>query len=619
MSRNDGTQNQDVWFTADSIAELETRGTVVIDPNALSPDGTTSVLAFSVSSAGDRLVYARSDGGSDWSHFVLVDPVTGAAIDGVDEAEVISKFSLPQWLPDDSYLCLRWPGAGRTEGTATQALGGKQLVRHRIGRAPDEADELVLEFPDEPRLMFSPEVSHDDRLLVVTIVRGTENTNRLWVYRIDQTGGHTTLSDPIKIIDTADAEYDLVRVDGDRLILSTDLDAPRGRVVSLDLAAFEATGDAALTELIGQGEDMIAHVVAAGDGLLVARLVDAQATITRYDLAGGDLGVIDLPAGALVALNAEPDDQDAFVGISSVTAPTRAFHLDTTTGGVRALDLVRGNAATAYTPPEIEVTRRRATSADGTEVPYFLIAATGHDVRTPTSTILYGYGGFKIPVEADYRPGWSAWLEAGGVLAVANLRGGGEFGTDWYDDGRLANKQHVFDDCIAVGEHLCAEGVTSPDQLAVHGRSNGGLLVGAVLTQRPDLFAAAIPGVGVLDLLRFHLFTIGAAWMSDYGDPGVAEDFEIALAYSPLHQVREGTAYPPTLVLTGDHDDRVVPLHSHKFTATLQHAQGGDAPVLARIETDTGHGMGKPISMVAAEWADWLAFAAFHTGLPPKT
>ncbi|HEX3198896.1 MAG TPA: prolyl oligopeptidase family serine peptidase, partial [Propionibacteriaceae bacterium] len=237
------------------------------------------------------------------------------------------------------------------------------------------------------------------------------------------------------------------------------------------------------------------------------------------------------------------------------------------------------------------------------------------DRTLPQPTLLYGYGGFKIPVLADYRPGWSGWLAAGGLLAIANLRGGGEFGTAWYEAGRLARKQNVFDDYIAVAEHLKQTGVTTTQQLALHGRSNGGLLVGAVLTQRPDLAAAALPAVGVLDLLRFHLFTIGAAWISDYGNPADPEQFAQALAYSPLHNVRPGTSYPATLVLTGDHDDRVVPLHSHKFTASLQHAQAGDQPILTRIEVSTGHGIGKPTALVAAEWADLLAFAAHHTGL----
>jgi prolyl oligopeptidase len=252
-------------------------------------------------------------------------------------------------------------------------------------------------------------------------------------------------------------------------------------------------------------------------------------------------------------------------------------------------------------------------------VPYFLISRADLDFDQPRPTLMWGYGGFRIPVLTDYRPGWPAWLAAGGVLVITNLRGGGEYGSSWHDEGRLANKQNVFDDFIAVGEHLQKTKVTTPQQLAIHGRSNGGLLVGAVMTQRPDLFAVALPGVGVMDMLRFQLFTVGAAWGSDYGLPEDPAQFEDLLAYSPLHNLRDGTQYPATLVVTGDHDDRVVPAHSHKFMATLQHAQAGDGPVLTRIEVNTGHGFGKPAAMVASEWADLLAFAAHHTGLQPES
>jgi prolyl oligopeptidase len=263
-------------------------------------------------------------------------------------------------------------------------------------------------------------------------------------------------------------------------------------------------------------------------------------------------------------------------------------------------------------------TRRRATSADGTEVPYFLVRREDQPADRPAPTLLYGYGGFGIPELATYRPIFAGWLAAGGVVAIANLRGGGEFGTAWHDAGRLERKQNVFDDFAAVAEHLVADHVTTPAQLALHGGSNGGLLVGATLTQRPDLAAVALPAVGVMDMLRFHLFTVGAAWVSDFGSPEDPDELETLLAYSPLHNIEEGTAYPATLVVTGDHDDRVVPAHSFKFTAALQHAQGGDAPVLARIETSTGHSLGKPLSAVAAETADLLTFAAEHTGLDPR-
>ena len=307
-----------------------------------------------------------------------------------------------------------------------------------------------------------------------------------------------------------------------------------------------------------------------------------------------------------------------FLGLASVTTPVTAYRLDLGTGEANRLDGLAPAGSTSWVPPELVTERRRATSPDGTAVPYFLIRRGDVTLDEPRPTLLYGYGGFNVPILADYRPTFAGWLSAGGVLAVANLRGGSEYGAAWHDAGRLKAKQNVFDDFAAVAEHLVEEKVTTREKLALHGGSNGGLLVGAVITQRPDLAAVALPAVGVMDMLRFHLFTIGAAWTADYGSPEDADMFETLLAYSPLHNIADGTSYPATLVLTGDHDDRVVPAHSFKFTAALQRAQAGDQPVLARIETSTGHGLGKPAKVIAAECADLLAFASEHTGLTPR-
>ena len=325
-------------------------------------------------------------------------------------------------------------------------------------------------------------------------------------------------------------------------------------------------------------------------------------------------GSIPVPGGGVVGLDSGTKQDEIFIGLSTVTDPTVSYVVSAASGEFRALpELVP--AGVGFLSPDITVSRR---VEPGREVPYFLISRADLTFDQPRPTLMYGYGGFRIPIQADYKPGWAGWLAAGGVLVITNLRGGGEYGSSWHDDGRLRNKQNVFDDFIAVGEHLAKTKVTTPQQLAIHGRSNGGLLVGAVMAQRPDLFAVALPGVGVMDMLRFHLFTVGAAWASDFGLPEDPTQFEDLLAYSPLHNLRDGTQYPATLVVTGDHDDRVVPLHSHKFMATLQHAQAGDSPVLTRIEVNTGHGFGKPAAMVASEWADLLAFAAHHTGLQPQ-
>lgn len=617
VNRNDGSLNQDQIFVADTLAELRAGGRLILDPNTLSEDGTTSVQSFTVSKDGHYLSYQVSEGGSDWVDFTLIDLATG---ERVDDAPIQTRFSAPVWLPDhNSYLYSSVPHEGRADGSQAKQVKTGLLKLHRIGDAEAD-DQTIVDIREEYNQGFvRAQVSNDRQYAVITLVEGTERVNRLWVHRIDEADGRSTLSEPIKLIDTAYAEFSFIRSDGDTLFLYTDHEADQGRIVAVDLAAFERTGELELREVIGQTGDAVLDVGAAGDELIIVRLVDVQPVATRYALDGTELGTVDLPGGAYAGLWADPDADEWFIGLSTVTSPTRAFRVEVGSGAAEPLDDLVPAGASDFIPPEVTIERRRARSKDGTEVPYFLITpqqigSADQAVEGPRPTLLYGYGGFTIPVEADYRPIWPGWLSAGGVLAIANLRGGTEFGRAWYEGGRLANKQNVFDDFIAIGDQLCDSGVTSHDQLAIYGRSNGGLLVGATMTQRPDLAAVALPGVGVLDVLRFHKFTAGAAWTSDYGNPDDPDDFEIALAYSPLHNVKE-TEYPATLITTGDHDDRVVPLHSHKFTATLQRAQRGGAPIVTRIETQTGHGMGKPAAMVAAEYADMLAFAAHFTGL----
>ncbi|MEV8372062.1 prolyl oligopeptidase family serine peptidase [Kribbella sp. NPDC056861] len=597
--RNDGSQAQDIVYVADSLEGLLEGGRVILDPNKLSADGTDSLASFTVSPDGRYFAYGVNESGSDWTTFRLREVATGA---DVDDVVTRAKFCEATWLPDSSaYLYLHYPASGRSEGTETQALGGGQLKLHKVG-TPQEDDELVLSFPDDDQLFIGPEVSDDDRYLVVTISKGTDPATRLWLYPLTDGG----LGEPVKVIDEFRDENVFVRMSGDHLVLRTDRDASRGRVVSSDLAGN-------FTDLIPEGDGTLESVRGTAAGLAVLSLLDAQPVLALHDLDGSNGRVVPVPGGAVVGLNASTKHDEVFIGLSSTTDPTVSYVVSAATGEFRALpELVP--AGVGFLSPDITISRR---IEPGREVPYFLISRADLTFDQPRPTLMYGYGGFRIPILADYRPGWPAWLAAGGVLVITNLRGGGEYGSDWHDAGRLHNKQSVFDDFIAVGEHLCETKVTTPAQLAIHGRSNGGLLVGAVMAQRPDLFAVALPGVGVMDMLRFHLFTVGAAWASDFGLPDDPAQFEDLLAYSPLHNLRDGTAYPATLVVTGDHDDRVVPLHSHKFMATLQHAHTGDGPVLSRIEVNTGHGFGKPAAMVASEWADLLAFAAHHTGLEP--
>ena len=611
VTRNDGSQNQDVIYVASSLAELLAGGRVLVDPNTFSDDGTSSLASLTVSGNGQLVAYGISEAGSDWSTFRLLSLASG---DEVDDALIQTKFSQAEWLPDHrSYIYTHFDHEGDPDGTQTAALAGPTLRLHRIGDSQDR-DKVIMEFPENDQLMFWGEVTDDDRYLVVSIVEGTENKNRLWVYPI-LTGERSELGNPIKIIDEVFAEFALAGSDGATLYLRTDLDAEAGRLVAVDLESFIDGEEVRWQEVIAGSEHTLLDARAAGDGFILVYLADAQPRIMRVGMERSSIQQVEVVGGAVVGLNARRGDPEAFIGLSSITSPTHSYLIEANSAAATSLAGLVQPADEAFVAPPIVMERRTAISKDGTPVPYFVVAPADIDRSRPRPTLLYGYGGFKIPVLADYRPGWPCWLAAGGLLALANLRGGGEFGTAWYEAGRLAHKQNVLDDYVAVAEHLKETAVTTTRQLALHGRSNGGLLVGAVMTQHPDLAAAALPAVGVLDLLRFHLFTIGAAWISEYGNPEDPEQFAQLLAYSPLHNVRIGTSYPATLVLTGDHDDRVVPLHSHKFTAALQHAQAGDSPILTRIEVSTGHGLGKPTSLIAAEWADLLAFAAHQTGL----
>jgi len=616
VTRNDGSRNQDQVFVAETLDELLAGGRVVLDPNEWSEDGTTSLRGFTVSHDGRHLSYNVSEGGSDWVDITTVDLGTGERV----EAPIQTKFGAATWLPDGaSFLYEAVPHEGRATGDQAGHVKTGLLKLHRLG-TPEHDDLTVVDIRAEYKQAFVwAQVSSDQRLAVIALGSGTDRENRLWFARITaDADGRSVVGEPLRVFDEPDAQYFYVRNDGDRVVIQTDNGADNGRVVAFDLAEFERTGALALEEVVPEASDALQFAAAAAGELIVGRLVDVQPELTRYALDGAELGRVELPGGSIVGWWSDQDSDEWFVGLSTPTAPTRAYRGSAGAGALQPLDaLVPAPASGEQLAfPDVRIERARATSADGTQVPYFLITPENAP-DAPSPTLLWGYGGFDIPIEADYRALFAGWLAAGGVLVAANLRGGGEFGKAWAEAGKKDRKQNVFDDFIAVGDHLVETGVTTHEQLAIHGRSNGGLLIGAFMTQRPDLAAAAIPGVGVLDILRFHKFTAGAAWTSDYGDPEDPHDFEVELAYSPLHNVRP-VAYPPTLVLTGDHDDRVVPAHSHKFTATLQAAQQAaitDAPIVTRIETQAGHGAGKPLAMVAAEAADVLAFAAHFTGL----
>ena len=596
--RNAGLQDQDVLWT--SAAPFD-QGAVLLDPNELGRDGTTAVSALTVSESGELVAYALSDAGSDWRTWRV--RRTGGGAD-LDDRIGWSKFASAAWTDDDAgFFYGRYP-----EPPADAAYDAPnhhmELRYHRLGTDPGE-DRLVLSTPEEPEWGYEPMVTDDGRLLVITVWRGTDPENR--VFAADLPAG-VDAAEVRPLVPEADASHEpIAAVDG-ALFLLTDDQAPLGRVIAIDV---DAPGTR--REILPEGSDAIQQVKLVGDRLAVVRLHDAHHRLAIHELDGRHVTDVELPGigtiGEMAGRRTDPELHLTFMSFSEPAAVLAVRMADGTVSAAPRADL-------AWDPSEYVTEQVFVRSPDGTHVPLFLSRRRDLVPDGDVPTLLYGYGGFHIPVGPTFKPEWLAWMERGGLLAVASLRGGGEYGKDWHDAGRLANKQNVFDDFAACAEWLAsaASGWTRAERIAISGRSNGGLLVGASITQHADLFGAAIAEVGVMDMLRFHRFTIGWGWTSDYGSADDPEQFRWLRAYSPLHNIRPGTAYPPTLITTGDHDDRVVPGHSFKFAAALQAAQAGDAPVAIRIDTDAGHGVGKPVSKLIDERADVLAFLEMTVG-----
>jgi prolyl oligopeptidase len=636
--RNDGLQDQDVLWAAAAVEPSdrgggwplpeEERWRVLVDPNTWSSDGTTSLSGLAVTDDGTRVAVGRAEAGSDWTTWQVVE-VTDATTHA-DEVRW-SKFANAAWLPDASgfiYTAYDPPAPG-DEHAATNR--DQRLQLHRLG-TPAAEDEVVLARPDRPEWGFHPQVSHDGRWLVVVVTRGTDPETGVLVAPIAPDGA---IGEPRTLLPEGIAQHHPIGVLGGELLVVTDLAAPLGRIIAVALA------DGQVRELVAEAGDRLldARLVGAADpgapGWLVCHRLH-HAT-SRVDVVtpehGTMLGTVPLPWPVTVnATSGGRQDRTLHLAVGSFTAPDRllACHLE----DLQLAEVWRADDGPTVDRPDVEVVVEQvAVQHDGVAVPLFVLhrADVRPDGRRPT--VLWGYGGFDIPVTPMHRPGWRAWVEAGGVLAVACLRGGGEYGVAWRDDGRRERKEHVFDDALACAAWLtgrrrdrvqatelgpvgdAAAVWTRPEQLGIEGRSNGGLLVGACLTREPEAFGSAVPEVGVLDLVRFHRFTIGWAWTSDYGSPDDPDDLAVLLRYSPYHRLEVGRAYPPTLITTGDTDDRVVPAHSFKFAAALQHAQGGGAPVLLRIDRSAGHGAGKPVGKLLEERADVLAFHAAHLGL----
>ncbi len=596
-NRNDGLQNQAVLFVTEN---LEDSGRILLDPNTLSKDGTIALSDISASEDGKLLAYGISVGGSDWVTWKVRDVATGKDLD--DEIKW-SKFSGASWMKDSSgfyYSAYAEPASGE----AMKGVNKNQKIYfHKIGTR-QARDTLIYERPDHPDWGLGALVTEDGRWLLIHQSEGTENKNRIFLKDLSKPG---SAIEPF--LDHFDAHYGVIGNDGDFFYIHTDKDAPRHRVVAIRRDKPESKD---WKTLIAQGEDVLQAVDLIANRLVVVWMHDANEKVELFSLDGRKQRDIALPTlGTVGSFSGQRKYKEGFYAFTSFTYPSTVYRFDFTTGK----SSVFKRPSVDFKPDAFETEQVFFKSKDGTKIPMFLVFKKGLKLDGQNPTLLYGYGGFDISLTPNFGVQTLTWLEMGGVYALANLRGGGEYGSDWHNAGRLRNKQNVFDDFISAAEWLIREKYTSTPKLAIRGGSNGGLLVGACMTQRPDLFGACLAHVGVMDMLRFHKFTIGWAWKSDYGSSESKADFETLIKYSPLQNLKPGVKYPPTLVFTGDHDDRVVPAHSFKFAAQLQADQSGPAPTLIRIETNAGHGAGKPTTKLIDEAADEWAFAVKNLGL----
>ncbi|MEN3332242.1 MAG: prolyl oligopeptidase [Blastocatellia bacterium] len=589
-SKNNGLQNQSVLYSATA---LDAAPQLLLDPNTLSADGTAALSGIEVSDDGRLLAYGIAQAGSDWQEWRIRDVETAK-----DLPDVVKwvKFSGASWTKDGKgffYSRYDEPKAG------TQMTGANyfhKLYYHQLG-TPQTDDALIYERPDQKEWNINGGVTDDGRYLIIYATQGTDRRNRVFYKDLQ------AKDSPVQaLLDQGDASYRFIDNDGTTFWLRTDLDAPRGKVIAIDIARPER---AKWKAVIPQSKETLEGANVVGNMLVASYLKDAHTQIKVYDLRGKLARQVELPGiGTAGGFGGKRTDKETFYSFTSYTTPATIYRYDIQTGRSTVFRAPKVD----FNPADYEAKQVFYNSKDGTRVPMIITYKKGLKLDGQNPTLLYGYGGFNISLTPAFSVGNLVWMEIGGVYAVPNLRGGSEYGEDWHQGGMKLKKQNVFDDFIAAAEWLIANKYTSTPKLAIFGGSNGGLLVGAAMTQRPDLFGAALPAVGVMDMLRFQKFTIGWAWVSDYGSSDNPEEFKALYAYSPLHNIKPGTAYPPTLITTADHDDRVVPSHSFKFAATMQAAQAGPNPVLIRIETKAGHGAGKPTSKQIEEIADRWGF-----------
>ena len=645
--QNTGLQNQSVLFVQDGRDE---RPRVLLDPNVLSSDGTVALSQTAASDDAHYLAYALSTSGSDWQEIHVRDVTTGR--DLPDTLKWV-KFSNIAWTHDNRGFFYSRYDEPTSGNKMTNANKNHKLYYHRVGQ-PQSRDELVYDRPDQPDWLFNGTVSDDGQFLIINVSQGTDVRNRLFFIDLDNPGKPKIDNPVVRLIDKLDAEYDFVGNRGTIFYVRTDKNAPKGRVIGISI---ENPREERWTTLIPESKDALVSATTVGDEIAANYLQDAHSTVRFY--AGGrdtrrddrprnpqdqrprnpgsvyddtstapivtrerpqaiggfaPRGELQLPGiGSVDVIQGRQGDDEMFYSFTSFLYPTTIYRFDLKS---RRNEVFRAPKVN-FDPSAYETRQVFYTSKDGTRVPMFITAKKGIALDGTNPTLLYAYGGFNISVTPSFSAANVEWLEMGGIYAVPNIRGGGEYGKEWHEGGMLAKKQNVFDDFIGAAVYLISQKYTSTPKLAIRGGSNGGLLIGAVLNQRPDLFGAAFPEVGVMDMLRFQKFTIGWAWTSDYGSSDDSTAFNYLRAYSPLHNIKPGTCYPPTLAFTADHDDRVVPGHTFKYVATLQAAQSCNNPILVRIETKSGHGAGRPTTKLIDEATDRFAFLVKELHMRP--
>ena len=587
--KNDGLQNQSILYT---LISLDAEPRVLLDPNKLSEDGTVALAGLAISEDGKSLAYGLSTSGSDWQEWKVRDVETCVDSDHLNWI----KFSGASWSHDNQgFFYSRYNEPN--EATKLEDVNYFQkLFYHQLGK-PQSEDVLIYERSDQKEWGFNGGVTEDGRYLIISVWRGTDPKNLLF-YK-DLTNPEAQV---IELISEFEASYSFIDNDGTVFWFQTDLDAPRGRVIAIDT---KNPARKQWQEIIPQAAETLEGVGLLNNQFVAEYLQDAHTQIKIFGLTGSFVREVTLPGiGSAGGFGGKREDTETFYSFTSFTTPATIYRYDMVSGE----STIFRQPKVDFNPDNYETKQVFYSSKDGTQVPMFITHKKGIQLDGNNPTYLYAYGGFNVSLTPSFSVGNLVWMEMGGIYALANLRGGGEYGEEWHQAGIKLNKQNVFDDFIAAGEWLIANQYTSPAKLAIGGGSNGGLLVGACITQRPDLFGAALPAVGVMDMLRFHKFTIGWAWTSEYGSPENPEEFKALYAYSPLHNLTLGKSYPATMITTADHDDRVVPAHSFKFAAALQAAHTGSAPVIIRIETKAGHGAGKPTTKVIEEIADRWAF-----------